>query len=436
VNAPDDLDRTVRDPLAGTAAAASEPRGPAPRTGVADSEPAPRAPTDGELDAIPDAGGPDSLALTTEPSTRRAPTPTPPRSSDAPPSAWSEAREIAREFLHRNEKLLWWAHTAWALSLGAFVATFAQKGFEQARMLTLSLIAAWALVVFFFRLFGTGTQQDFATAWPAARRRFFVVTYLMKNLFQGMLFFLLPFYWKSASFEAGTATPFLVLGGCALVSTLDIVFDRVLLRFKAVASLFFAATAFGCVTLVVPALWVDAPSLVALMIAAGVSTATFVLFHLPLARLKSGLGAGAFVSLVFFAVFASYAGRRAFPALPSAIAEGGIGLAQRADGVLSAEVRTLRLDANGQVPASELFAVTDVSAVGRGDSFHHVWRKGGRELVHQAAPTSSPKDRSRIRVASRLATSALPEPLAGHYAVDVVTDAGQIVGRVTFDIRP
>src|SRR5690606_29875242 len=98
-----------------------------------------------------------------------------------------------RAFASRHERLLWWLHTAYALALGLSVATLAQRGFERARWLSLSLGAAWMLVAVFFRFFGTGTRQDFSTAWPAARRRFFVMTYLMKNLFQGMLFFMLPF---------------------------------------------------------------------------------------------------------------------------------------------------------------------------------------------------------------------------------------------------
>jgi hypothetical protein len=133
------------------------------------------------------------------------------------PSTLQEVREILGDFVKRNEKVMWWLHTAYALALGAFVATFAQKGFERARLLALSLAAVWLLVVFFFRFFGTGAQQDFITAWPGARRRFFIMSYLMKNLFQSMLFFQLPFYWKSSSYAAGTAGVLVGLATCAVL---------------------------------------------------------------------------------------------------------------------------------------------------------------------------------------------------------------------------
>jgi hypothetical protein len=345
-----------------------------------------------------------------------------------PTGRFAELRAIGRDLLKRHEKKIWWLHTAYALGLGAFVATFAQKGFERARLLTLSLGAAWILVVLFFRFFGTGTRQDFITAWPGARRRFFIMSYLMKNLFQGMLFFQLPFYWKSSSFDAKTGGVLGLIAGCAVISTLDLVFDRVLLRFKLIASAFFAVTLFGCLNLVIPALFSNAPTLVTLLVAGGFSVATFLLFHLPLSVLRRPLGAGAFASIILLGVLAFYFGRRAFPAVPMFVKEGGVGTGLREDGSLTIEVRTVRFD--------ELFAVTDVQVVGRGDSFSHVWRRGKDVLEEVPAAAEPSRDKSVVRVSSRLPAKSLPALPVGKYTVDVQTSQGQIVGRVVFDVKP
>jgi len=344
------------------------------------------------------------------------------------PSKLEELREIGKDLLKKHEKKIWWLHTFYALGLGAFVATFAQKGFERARLLTLSLTAAWLLVVFFFRFFGTGTQQDFMTAWPGARRRFFIMSYLMKNLFQGMLFYLLPFYWKSTSVDAKTTVPFVALAVCAVLSTLDLVFDRVLLRFKLIASAFFAITLFGCANVVIPALITNVSALTTLLVAAALAGATFMLFHLSLASLRRPLAAGAFVSLISLFVLGAYFMRRGMPPVPLYVSEGGVGTGLRDDGTLDVEVRAVR---SGNV--KQLYCVTDVQVFGRGDSFRHVWRKDKKVLEHTGADAPASSARNIVRVASKL--PELPGDPEGKYSVDVETASGQIVGRVVFEVK-
>ncbi len=65
----------------------------------------------------------------------------------------------ARQFLRQHGRKLWWLHSAYALGLGISVVAFAQKGFDHARWLCVTLGLAWLTVVVFFRLFGTGTMQ-------------------------------------------------------------------------------------------------------------------------------------------------------------------------------------------------------------------------------------------------------------------------------------
>ncbi len=370
-------------------------------------------------------------APTVDPPTIRVEPPTRPADPE-PPTRWTEIKEIAKEFLHKHERKIWWLHTVYALSLGAFVATFSQKGFEQARFLTLSLGFVWLLVVAFFRFFGTGAQQDFITAWPGARRRFFIMTYLMKNLFQGMLFFLLPLYYRSGSSDAKTIGVMYLLSGCAVVSTLDLVFDRVLLRFKLIASLFFSVTLFGVMNVAIPALHPDMKTLVTLLVSGGLAVATFFLFHIPLASLKRPLVLGTFVSCVFLGVITFYVGRRAFPAVPMYVKAGGVGPAITADGTLSFELKSLRVES-----FSDLFAVTDVAVVGHGDALVHVWRHDNVEIGHvEVANVARPKEKNLVRVTSHVPESQRPASLSGHWTVDVETESGQIVGRVAFDVRP
>src|SRR5438105_2372466 len=100
-------------------------------------------------------------------------------------------RDKIKALLKQHGRKLWWLHSAYALGLGISVVVFAQKGFDHARWLAVSLGAAWLLVVFFFRIHGSGKAQSNVSLSPTKHRvRFFAMTYAMKNLYQGMLFFL------------------------------------------------------------------------------------------------------------------------------------------------------------------------------------------------------------------------------------------------------
>ena len=64
-------------------------------------------------------------------------------------------------------------------------------------------------------------------------------------LFAGAAPILLPFYWQSATLMSAQAGFIGVVGACALLSTLDVVFDRFVMRWRVLASMFHAFILFG-----------------------------------------------------------------------------------------------------------------------------------------------------------------------------------------------
>ncbi|WP_437962819.1 DUF5924 family protein (plasmid) [Sorangium sp. So ce119] len=342
-----------------------------------------------------------------------------------------DVKSAARAFFKRHHKKLWWLHTAYALSLGAFVVTFAQKGFQHARFLAISVSVAWLLVLLFFRLFGTGARQDFATAWRGARLRFLVMTYVLKNLYQGMLFFLLPFYWKSASLDAPNRWFVLLLGACAVLSTLDLVFDRVLMRWKTLASVFYGVTLFACLNLVIPALLPNTRTLYTLLSAALVSVLGFCTLHLPFGALWSRLGVVFLVVAAAAGVGLAYGTRELIPPVPMHLSSAAVGPSILPDGRLAMSVKSLHFSV-----IRELRAVTDVVVPGGdGDRLLHVWRHEGREVLRAPEETLRvPGPEGAVRLKSQLVGGSLPRKLAGHWTVDVETQDGQLVGRTAFEV--
>jgi hypothetical protein len=126
------------------------------------------------------------------------------------------------------------------------------------------------------------------------------------------------------------------------------------------------------------------------------------------------------------------------------VAHGAVGPIVLADGRLGMEVRIL--DAS---VIDKLVAITDVVVPGgKGDRLVHVWRHDGYE-VHRATEDttrggggagasesdSAPgKDKGTIRLRSQLTDRHLPTRLGGSWSVDVETQDGQLVGRVSFTV--
>lgn len=340
----------------------------------------------------------------------------------------------ARRFLRDHGRKLWWLHSAYALALGAGVVAFAHKGFEHARWLAVTLGFAWLLVVLVFRLFapaGAGGVRGLEASDPKTRMRFYVMTYALKNLYQGMLFFLLPFYWKSTTLDAPDVWFVGLLGGCAVLSTLDIVFDRVLMRWRWLASTFHGITLFGCLNLVIPALFPDTRTLWSLLAAAGIAVVGFWTLHVTARVLQKRVYLGLFVLSVGAAVGVAYAGRSIIPPVPMYVSSAAVGPKQLADGRLAMEVKTLDPSV-----IQELVAVTDVVVPGgKGDRLRHVWRHAGVEVHRSTEETSriaGPKGVVRLR--SSLTGKDLPGNLVGPWTVDVETEDSQLVGRAEFDV--
>lgn len=339
-------------------------------------------------------------------------------------------RERGRMFMQRHGRKLWWLHSAYALGLGITVVAFAQKGFDHARWLAVSVSAAWLLVVLFFRLFGSGRQQaQLHTQGAKGRIGFFAMTYALKNLYQGMLFFLLPFYWKSTTFWGPNSWFVGLLGACALLSTLDIVFDRVVFRFRALASLFHGVALFGCLNLIVPALFPDTRTLTSLLVATGFTVVAFWTIHVSGAMLRDARWIALFVITLGASLGAVYGGRTAIPPVPMYLSKGAVGPLVLPDGRLGMVVSELDPSV-----IDKLIAITDIVVPGgKGDRLVHVWRHDGDE-VQRATESTSRVDgpAGTIRLRSALSGRELPKRLVGSWAVDVETQDGQLVGRVSF----
>ncbi len=360
----------------------------------------------------PPGGMPPDAALAPEPEPEVAP-----------------PRRGIRGFIVRYGKMLWWLHSFYALGLGIFVIIFAQKGFAHARWLSITLATAWVVVILVFRLFGSGSAR--ALEGRGAKLRFYVMTYVLKNLYQGMLFFLLPFYWRSATLDTPNQWFVVALAVCAFLSTLDVVFDQVLMRWKVAASLFYFVTLFACLNLVIPALLPNSRSVVTMIAAAAISALAFWLMHVPPRLLARPLVVVVLVVWTMGSVIGIYFGRAGVPPVAMYVSYGAVGPQLLEDGRLAVEASKVH-----ESLIEELYAVTDVVVPGgKGDRLVHVWRHEG-EVVNRATEVDprAHGPTGTIRLRSRLGADQMPDAPAGSWMVDVMTQDGQLVGRAQFEI--
>ena len=335
-----------------------------------------------------------------------------------------------RGFFARHGHLLWWLHSAYALTFGAFVMMYASKGYDNARWMVVLLCAGWLVLLLFFRLFGTGPGQKDRVKDTPTKLRFYIMTLVLKNLYQSMLFFLVPFYWKAATLDSPNRFFLYLLGLLAVLSTVDVVFDNVLMRYKGPASLVYLFILFACLNLVLPAIFPDTRTLVTLLSAAALATLVFFSMHVPLRNLARPVWWFALLAALGAAVFSAYAGRRAIPPVPLYVEVGAVGPQLLPDGRLSMHVSVLH-----ESMIQEMHGLTDVvTPGGRGDNLFHVWRHGDVEVQRGAVSPAGDPPPGTVRLRSTLRSFNLPPDITGRWTIDVVTDDDQLVGRVPFEV--
>jgi hypothetical protein len=168
-----------------------------------------------------------------------------------------------------------------------------------------------------------------------------------------------------------------------------------------------------------------------LLFAAGAAVLGFWTIHLRVSLLRDVRYLALLVFSLGLGVGGTYVLRREIPPVPMYLSSGAVGPTLLPDGRLAMEVTLLHA-----AVLREVIAVTDVVVPGgKGDRLVHVWRHDGVDL-HRA-----PEDASRVegpsgtvRLRSALFAENLPEELVGPWSVDVETDDGQLVGRVTFRV--
>ncbi|MCL4809230.1 MAG: DUF2914 domain-containing protein [Thermoanaerobaculia bacterium] len=340
-------------------------------------------------------------------------------------SGRSEGR-LARlvELAERHHKAFWTLHSLWALGWGA---AFVLLGAERPQLLRWGLVSVGAvwLTSLVLPVFLEGRWVPVARR-GAARS---LVLWGQKWLLQGLAFFLIPLYHRSATYPSRQILFMSVLVLAALAATIDVVYDEVITRKRLLLGLFLAFVAFATMNVTLPMVW-RVGGLWNLAASGALATAVFVSFvagrgngRPARAALRAALGA------LFFLVVVTL-GRPSVPPAPLRLASVHFGTSL-GGGSLDFE---RPLDELRQAAAARVVAVAAIRApAGLAEGVRHVWSVDGRVVFETRIIEIAGGRQRGFRSWSGVTLRGLRP--GQRVRLDVETAHGQLIGRAEIPVR-
>lgn len=333
--------------------------------------------------------------------------------------------------LRRLLRRLWWVHSCFALSSGAGVMLFARAGLAHADKIMIALFVSWLVMFVALRfIVGPANRRDQETI---ARRGVRVATnYLIKQFYQQMFFFLTPLYASSATWSLVSwnwwLAPLLLV--CAVVSTMDLVFDNFIMERRLLASAMYGLAMFGVLNVMLP-LVAGTDHRTGLVIAAAAAPISVALLSFSLRQVMSLRGVLLVAAATGGLLIAVWYGRKLVPPAPLAMLETAVG-----HGTLGSyeclpgskhQIRTNQID--GLRCGSMLG-----EPGGLKEDVIHIWSCRGRELARMTPDHMRCNDGDGEVFRSMFPMGEMPADPTGKWTCTTMTVGGQLVGVRKFEI--
>jgi hypothetical protein len=255
--------------------------------------------------------------------------------------------------------------------------------------------------------------------------------YAVQSLYHGLLLFVLPAYWASATLDSPNALFLVGIVAGALVTAVDPWYAAIVHPRRWLNQALLAFSIFAALNVALPLLGIR--PILALEGAAALTAVAMM----PVFRERGALtwrqACARSAVLAVVAMAAVWGGRAAVPPAPLFVA--------RATAARSVTMLEPVEPVDSPIPASTvagwggIAAYTAVYApAGLRQPIEHVWWKDGRLVGSVPLSPVRGGRKEGFRTYSRKAD--LKPPYEGRYRVDVVTASGQLIGRLRFTIIP
>ncbi|MGE0872042.1 MAG: DUF5924 family protein [Kofleriaceae bacterium] len=332
--------------------------------------------------------------------------------------------------LKRLLRRLWWFHSLFALSFGVGVMLFARAGLAHADKVMMALLVSWLLLFVALRfIVGPANRRE---QEGLARKGVRVATnYIIKQFYQQMFFFLTPLYASSATWSLASwnwwLAPLLLV--CAVVSTMDLVFDHFIMERRLLASLMYGLAMFALLNVLLP-LVAGFDHLNGLFLAAAATPTSVALLSFSIRQVLSPQGALLTVAMTAALLGAVWVGRAVIPPVPMTMREIAVGHGTYSSyECLPSSKRALRANQLDGLRCGTLV----LEPGGVKETVVHAWTHRGRELRR------IPPDRVQCDGDGEVFRSVFPQELlpadpTGKWACVAYTLGGQLVGIRRFEV--
>jgi len=332
--------------------------------------------------------------------------------------------------LRRIVQKIWWLHSSFALIFGVGVMLFARHGLAYADKLLIVLLISW-LSMFIALRFIVGPANRAEREHIAKKGVRLVSNYIIKQFYQQMFFFLVPLYASSATWSLSSLNWWLapVLLACAVVSTMDLVFDNFIMERRRLASVMYGLAMFGLLNVLLPLVF-GVTHLQGLIVAAAATPGAVALLSFSVKTVLSPQGVVLTLGATAGLLVAVWFGRAAVPPAPLAMPETSVGHGTMGSyECLPPSKHTLRADQLDGLRCGSWL----VEPGGVKEDVVHVWKHAG-EVVARIVPEQFACDGDGVVYRSTLPPIELPRDPVGKWSCTTQTRGGQLVGIRTFEV--
>ena len=328
-----------------------------------------------------------------------------------------------------NSAVAWLAE--WGVSLGSLTGGVFTLFFFRRGLPNVAWIVGYLLLLcLVFALLAEMRQPLADSGRRSGRLVITAADYTIQTLYHGLLLFVLPAYYASATLTSLNAFFLLLLVAMALLATFDPWYRAIVHPRPWLGYVFFVVSIFAALNVALPL--VGLPPYIALLVSAFAASIAVT----PVVRRASGRTwrAALRVTLAIGVVAATLAavGRAWIPPAPLFMARAAI-MWDVID--LDAIEALPPIISAGEVKQRGLVAYTAIYApAGLRQRVSHVWKHKGQVVeVVGLSPVLGGR-REGYRTYSR--KTSFPAEPEGRWSVDVVTASGQLIGRLRFRVVP
>ena len=327
--------------------------------------------------------------------------------AESPPASWFQR--------HKNK--FWWLHSIYALLFGVGIMWLGARNYNFLRVTVFHVGFIWLTSLYLPKLLN---HPRLSVRWAGRLR--LAVNYFNKNFYQQVLFFILPIYYGSATIPSGNFIFVMVLTISAVLSTLDVVYDRHLSARRGLAALFFAFNLFALINVMLPVLWSIGNNW-ATRVSAVFAALGFVTIFQPFSQVRSRQYAVAVGTALLLLLLVEF-GRPYIPPAPLRIIAAQFGSGYETETKSVEPVLTEVEPGQGR----RLHVITPIKApLGLEETVQHRWHKNGKLMwVSPFIQVTGGREQG-FRLWTNYQFDVI-EPGA-MIRVDAVTEGGQLIGR-------